>query len=183
MKRLTLPTASKGFGLIELLCVVTIIALLAVWAVSDYTSIRQRAQLAQTASQLVDAIDYSRQYARHLSTDSILCAGEPIDQCQSTQWNQGFTLFQADYSKTPALLQPVRFFQAEATGLNIAFAPDPGKGIIINKDGFVSDSELSAVVCHQSQDFHFEINVHRAQTKAVEHEVSTTGLEGCKNAL
>jgi len=102
----------SGFGLIQLLCVVTLISILTTVAIPSVAE--------QFASQAVKssglgfryAADFARRIAVKTSKRSVLCAGAPETRCINGLWSDGWTVFSVDMSGGAVALQPIRYFNA-----------------------------------------------------------------------
>ncbi|HBF06960.1 MAG TPA: hypothetical protein DHW71_00285 [Gammaproteobacteria bacterium] len=185
IKTITLKR-STGFTLVELLITLTIMGILLTWATADYSEVRQREKIDATAQMIQESIQFGQDYARHLSVTSALCAGTPEDQCQSTDWNSGWTLFHAANHDSSEPLEAIRYFEPKTTAgvkIEVNGLEKPGK-IIINGEGFIvsKTNTTNAVVCDHNQSYHSVIEIDKAQTIQLQDHNSTQFSESCRNA-
>ena len=176
---------SSGLSLVELLVTLAIMGIVLTWATSDATNVRQKEKVDSAAQSLMDTIHYSQDYARHLSIPSALCAGTPADQCKSTNWSKGWTLFRANQQDLTKPLEAVRTFEPNLAGLNVQLngLSNTGK-IIINGEGFIFDANknTTAVICDKNQAYHTTLEIQKAQTQTISSSNKTIISEKCQNA-
>lgn len=176
-----------GVSLVELLFTLTIAGILMSFAVGNNSEVRQREKIASTSEALMHSIHYAQSYARHLSVTSALCAGTPADQCQTTDWTRGWTLFHSNQQNANAPLVAVRFFEQDTQGiaLQLTGMQQPGK-IIINGEGFISNlasAMATATICTKSQPFHHSLALYNAKIIETSDFKSSAISEQCSNAV
>lgn len=93
-------THQQGFSLIELMCVLAIVSLLAFLGSAHFLSVSQNTQdkytLRTDRQHLADALTQARQLAVVSGQMSFLCGGSDCDG----RWSSGFTLYQNDTSES-----------------------------------------------------------------------------------
>lgn len=186
MKNNTLNGHSAGITLVELLVSIAIFGIIVLWATADVSQIRQRALIDEGAKNLKDSIHYGQDYARHLSIPSALCAGTPADQCESTDWSKGWTLFRTNPQDPSQELEAIRVFEQHIPGLNFQLigAVDQTR-IILNGEGFVNTKNgmnTLALFCSDSQPYHAIVQISPANIQIDSSSTSTTTSENCRNA-
>jgi type IV fimbrial biogenesis protein FimT len=130
--------ASTGFTMIELMVVITVVAILGMIAIPSFTYITTANRIASQINGLLGDIQYARAEAIKeglsvgvcSSTDGLTCSGSNI-------WTTGWIVFADSAGNgTVAANEPVLRVQTALTGSNSLSADNTTNYIVFNRDGF-----------------------------------------------
>ncbi|TAH45905.1 MAG: prepilin-type N-terminal cleavage/methylation domain-containing protein [Gammaproteobacteria bacterium] len=146
---IALKRASKGVTLIELIIVLTILAVLSSIAFPSLNNLRQSAISRSARSDLTVAISQARSSAIMKQRRVVACPSSDLDQCaHSVDWHHGWMVFVDDNRdrKRDADEQIVAVGQALPNG--VAIVGSRGRyQVSFQPDGTADGSNLTFTVC------------------------------------
>lgn len=90
-----MPKSIRGWTLVESMVVLSIVAVMAAWALPSFLSAIQQTRLAAATHEFMSAISLARSEAIKRNARTVLCVAVSESGCASTgHWNQGWLLFE-----------------------------------------------------------------------------------------
>lgn len=90
-----MPKNIRGWTLVESMVVLSIVAVMAAWALPSFMGTIQQARLAAATHEFLSAISLARSEAIKRNARTVLCVAVSENACTSTgNWNQGWLLFE-----------------------------------------------------------------------------------------
>lgn len=85
---------TKGFTLIELIIVLSMIAILTAYGIPNYRTFKQNQIMTQEINRLSSTINFARSQSIIIGKHVILCASESFTTCDAnSQWHKGWMVF------------------------------------------------------------------------------------------
>ncbi len=83
----------RAFTLLELLIIIAIISLIAMIAVPNFHSFREKQEVSQLHSLILQHVQLAKNTAKVYQTPVVICSTTNMIQCENDQWNTGMLIF------------------------------------------------------------------------------------------
>lgn len=83
----------KGLTLLELLITLSIIAIIASWAIPSFQAMQAKQEFSNLFYLIRQQINLARSHAVTTQRDIVICASSDLLRCQNDQWHQGILTF------------------------------------------------------------------------------------------
>lgn len=138
----------RGFTVVEMIVVVTIIAVLAVVGSSSYRTWLSKGSVTSEINDLANMMQYARAESLRQGVPVTICSGNSTGCSGSTSWDAGYVIF-TDYNGNGTLdTGDVLLRKMGASSAGATLAPDATSAqtkFIFNRLGFVSNITATVV--------------------------------------
>ncbi len=175
----------SGFTLIELIVVISIIAIVASVGVPLYNSFIKDNRLSSATVTLLGEFQYARSEAVKRNSQVTICASSNGSSCNSSDWEDGRLVFVDDGAGTPANAANgavdsetiLKAFGAASSGMTFTPTLFTTSGyIIFSGDGTVSDVGTLVICDDRSVPQAININMTGQARKAYDSDESVDGV-------
>ncbi len=141
----------NGFTLFEMIIALSIVSILAIYAVPNYQTLKHNSTMTQELNRLIRTIGFARNQSVTLSQHIILCSSQSLKACDGdSQWHHGWLVF-ADLDRNKKYDDNDQLLLSEhkmKTGLE-AVSSQFRKFIRFDQTGFSPGTNLTIRFCDQ----------------------------------
>lgn len=92
----------QAFTLLEMLIIMTIMAIIVMIAVPSFHNIRESQELTTLFPTIQQNVNFARNTAQSFHTNTVMCSSSSMLQCETNQWNKGILIF-SDINKNKTI--------------------------------------------------------------------------------